>query len=62
MPVPSGSWAEHYGAKQRAYNLHLVAGLALSIVTLFYVSIFLPFCILKNSWLNIGMNLKDALS
>ncbi|KAK4018258.1 hypothetical protein OUZ56_000322 [Daphnia magna] len=35
MPVPSGSWAEHNAAKQKSYNLHLVAGVAITIVTIF---------------------------
>jgi hypothetical protein len=38
MPVPAGSWAEYNSAKQRTYNLHLVAGLAVTIVTLIVVS------------------------
>lgn len=38
MPVPSGSWAEHNAAKQKSYNLHLVAGVAITIVTIFAVS------------------------
>lgn len=38
MPVPSGSWSEHYNAKQKAYNLQLIAGVAITIATLFVVS------------------------
>jgi hypothetical protein len=38
MPVPAGSWAEYNSAKQQTYNLHLVAGLAVTIVTLIVVS------------------------
>ncbi|EFX80994.1 hypothetical protein DAPPUDRAFT_303681 [Daphnia pulex] len=34
MPVPSGSWAESNSAKQRTYNLHLIAGLAVTIATI----------------------------
>nr|CAH0102592.1 unnamed protein product [Daphnia galeata] len=34
MPVPSGSWAEHNSAKQKSHNLNLVAGLAITIVTI----------------------------
>ncbi len=38
MPVPSGSWAEHNSAKQKSHNLNLVAGLAITIVTIIAVS------------------------
>ncbi len=38
MPVPAGSWAEYNSAKQQTYNLHLVAGLAVTIVTFIVVS------------------------
>jgi hypothetical protein len=38
MPVPSGSWAEHNSAKQKSYNLHLMAGIAFTTVTVIFVS------------------------
>lgn len=40
MPVPSGSWSEHYNAKQKAYNMHLMIGLALAAVSVVAVSFF----------------------
>lgn len=46
MPVPSGSWAEHHNAKQRAYNLHLMIGVAVTIATVFVVSFSFGYAIL----------------
>lgn len=40
LPVPSGSWTEHYNAKQRSYNLHLLLGVAFTVATVFVVSRF----------------------
>ncbi len=38
MPVPSGSWAEHHNAKQKAYNMHLMIGVVLTAVSIVAVS------------------------
>lgn len=38
MPVPQGSWKEHYGQKQRKNNLQLVAGILFTGGTLAFVS------------------------
>ena len=38
MPVPVGSWQNHYNANQRKYNTHLFSGIAFSLFTLVVVS------------------------
>ena len=38
LPVPRGSWHQHYAAKQRNYNLTLAGGLAFFGFTVFTVS------------------------
>ena len=40
MPVPSGSWAESHNAKQKAYNMHLIAGIVMAAVSIVAVSFF----------------------
>lgn len=34
LPVPCGSWQEHYNKKQAKYNVHLLAGVAFAVLTL----------------------------
>lgn len=43
MPVPAGSWAEHYNANQKKYNMHLFLG-----VTIFAASIY---AVSSSTWL-----------
>lgn len=38
LPIPHGSWKEAYSAKQRKYNLHLLAGIVVTAATFVYVS------------------------
>lgn len=38
MPVPAGSWAEHFNANQRKYNMHLALGIAAFAATIYAVS------------------------
>lgn len=37
LPIPSGSWEEHYKAQQSKYNMHLAFGVIFATVTLITV-------------------------
>ena len=39
IPVPHGSWQEHYDARQKVYNTQLIAGLAVLVGTIAFVKI-----------------------
>lgn len=39
LPVPQGSWQEHYNARQKVYNAQLIAGLAVLIGTITFVKV-----------------------
>ncbi|KAK3852220.1 hypothetical protein Pcinc_041183 [Petrolisthes cinctipes] len=36
LPVPQGSWREHYNQRQRKNNIHLVAGILFTGATVAY--------------------------
>ncbi|XP_071525908.1 uncharacterized protein COX7B [Panulirus ornatus] len=37
LPTPNGPWQELYSRNQRKYNLHLLAGITFSVLTVAYV-------------------------
>ncbi|EZA61213.1 hypothetical protein DMN91_004816 [Ooceraea biroi] len=37
IPVPHGSWKEHYDARQKVYNAQLIAGITVLVGTLLFV-------------------------
>lgn len=39
IPVPQGSWKEHYDARQKVYNTQLIAGVSVLVGTIAFVCI-----------------------
>ncbi|KYM98582.1 hypothetical protein ALC62_10550, partial [Cyphomyrmex costatus] len=39
IPGPCGSWKEHYDARQRVYNVQLLAGIGVLVGTIAYVKL-----------------------
>ena len=58
LPVPQGSWKAAYEAKQKSYNVHLAAGVAIFVFTVGFVSVN-PKCHKTLSYLfyNVQLNL-----
>ncbi|KAM0727421.1 hypothetical protein ACS0PU_006753 [Formica fusca] len=39
IPVPQGSWKEHYDARQRVYNTQLIAGVSVLVGTIAFIKL-----------------------
>lgn len=39
IPAPSGPWKDHYDARQKVYNMQLIAGITVLVGTITFVSI-----------------------
>jgi len=39
VPMPHGSWKDHYNARQKVYNAQLIAGITILCSTLLFVRI-----------------------
>lgn len=39
LPIPQGSWKDHYDARQKIYNAQLITGIAVLVGTITYIKV-----------------------